>query len=72
MNFGELVLLGQRTRSALVHAESAVRCRMLGMDALNHLATELPELKIAILRNLSLDLADKLKHATQMISVLAN
>lgn len=72
MNFGELVLLGQRTRSAMVHAESAVRCRVLAMDDLNTLAAELPELKIAILHNLSLDLADKLKHATQMISVLAN
>lgn len=72
MNFGELVLLGQRTRSAMVHAESSVRCRVLGMNALNALAAELPELKIAILHNLSLDLADKLKQATRMISVLAN
>ena len=72
MNFGELVLLGQRTRDALVHAESATRCRVLAMDDLNTLSAALPELKIAILHNLSLDLADKLKHATQMISVLAN
>ena len=72
MNFGELVLLGQCTRTAMVHAESETRCRVLAMDDLNTLAQELPDLKIAILKNLSLDLADKLKHATQMITVLAN
>lgn len=72
MNFGEFALLGQRTRTALVHAESETRCRVLAVEDLNTLARELPDLKIAILENLSLDLAEKLKNATHMISILAN
>lgn len=70
-NFGEMVLLGQTTRSATVVADSDVSCRVLAAGDLDHLAHNAPMLRIALLENISRDMADKLRRATQWISALA-
>ena len=70
-NFGEMVLLGQTTRSATVVADSDVSCRVLDAGDLDHLAHDAPMLRIALLENISRDMADKLRRATQWISALA-
>lgn len=71
MSFGEMAMLGQAARSASVHADTAVRCWALSAEALDQLAVKRPEVKIALLRNLSLDLAQKLRQANQLIGALA-
>ena len=71
MTFGEMVMLGRAARSASVHADTAVRCWTLSAETLDELAIEHPEIKIAVLTNLSRDLAQKLRRANQLIGVLA-
>jgi len=71
MSFGEMVLLGQAARSANVHADTQVRCWTLTARALDELAVLHPEIKIGVLTNLSRDLAQKLRQANKLISVLA-
>jgi glutaminase len=71
MSFGEMTMLGHAARSASVYADTAVRCWTLSAAALDELAVKRPEIKIAILKNLSLDLAQKLRQANQLIAVLA-
>lgn len=70
-SFGEMILLGGKTRSASVHAESEVRCRVLEHADIDRLAERDPELKIALLENLGRDLVVKLKRTTQWVSALA-
>ena len=69
--FGELVLLGQTTRSASVIADSAVRCRILESSDLERLSESDPRLKVALLGNLARDLAEKLRGANRWIAALA-
>jgi CRP-like cAMP-binding protein len=64
-------MLLKAARSAHVHADTAVRSWTLSARALDALALDHPEIKIAVLRNLSLDLAQKLRQANQLIAVLA-
>ena len=71
MNFGEMVLLGQTTRSASVYADTDVTCRILESAAFNRLAEQTPALKIIMLENLAKDVTNKLRRATQWISALA-
>jgi len=71
MNFGEMVLLGQTTRSATVIADTAVRCHILDAGDFNRLSDQTPLLKITLLENLAKDMADKLRQATQWIAALA-
>ncbi|TCJ11800.1 glutaminase A [Parasulfuritortus cantonensis] len=71
MNFGEMVLLGQTTRSASVLADTEVKCWILDTENLDRVAAEAPQLKIALLENLARDMASKLRRATQWISALA-
>ena len=71
MSFGEMVLLGQTTRSATVIADTEVRCHILEAGDFNRLADQAPQLKITLLENLSRDMADKLRRATQWIAALA-
>ena len=71
MSFGEMVMLGHAARSASVHADTSVHAWTLTACALDELALEHPEIKIAVLRNLSIDLAQKLRQANQLISALA-
>ena len=71
MNFGEMVLLGQTTRSATVIADTEVKCHILDAKDFNRLSEQAPLLKITLLENLSKDMADKLRRATQWIAALA-
>jgi len=71
MNFGEMALAGQSLRSASVHAETELRCRILNVDEFNRIADEFPALKVTLLQNLARDLASKLRGATQWIAALA-
>jgi hypothetical protein len=58
-------------RSASVHADTAVRSWTLSAEVLDELAIDYPEIKIAVLGNLSRDLAQKLRQANQLIGILA-
>jgi glutaminase len=71
MYFGEMALLGQAARTASIHADVETHCRVLTVDDLNRLSREMPDLKVAILENLSRDLATSLKETTRLVSVLA-
>jgi len=71
MSFGEMAMLGHAARSATVYADTAVRCWTLSAEALDQLSVLRPEIKIAILKNVSLNLAQKLRQANQLIGVLA-
>jgi len=71
MNFGELTLLGQGTRSASVYADTELLCDVLDTERINALAAEFPQLKVTLLENISADLADKLRRATGWIAALA-
>ena len=71
MGFGEMVLLGQTTRSATVVADSEVSCRVLNAVNIDQLAHDAPMLRITLLENISRDMAEKLRRATQWISALA-
>ncbi len=71
MEFGEMALLGQATRSASVYADSVVQCRIIDAADLDSIANLLPELKIVMLQNLAGDLAARLRGANQWIAALA-
>jgi len=71
MNFGEMTLLGQTTRSASVYADTEVKCRILDIADIALLSEHAPPLKIALLENLASDIAAKLRRATQWITALA-
>ena len=71
MTFGEMAMVGQTTRSATVKADTDVKCWELRAADLDQLADSRPQLKIAILKNLAVILADKLKHANGVVAVLA-
>jgi glutaminase len=71
MSFGEMAMLLNAPRSAHVHADTAVRSWTLSAGALDELAVDDPEIKVVVLKNLSLDLAQKLRQANELIGVLA-
>lgn len=71
MSFGEMALLGQTTRSATVVADCDVSCRVLEADDIDRLARDAPMLRIVLLENISRDMAEKLRRATQWIAALA-
>jgi len=71
MSFGEMVLLGQTTRSATVHADTAVTCRVLESQDLERIAAQAPLVKIVLLENLAKEMANSLRRATQWIAALA-
>ena len=71
MNFGEMVLFGQTTRSATVVADTETTCRILAADELDRISKQEPLLKIILLENLGKDMANSLRRATQWIAALA-
>lgn len=71
MSFGEMILLGQTKRSATVVADCHVNCWILDADDIDRLAHDAPKLRITLLENLSRDMAEKLRRATQWIAALA-
>jgi glutaminase len=71
MEFGEMALLGQTTRSASVHADTDVRCRVVEIAAFGRLAETAPQVRIIVLENLAKDMASKLRGANKWIAALA-
>lgn len=71
MEFGEMALLGQTTRSASVYADTTVTCRILESENLDKISDQVPLLKITLLENLARDMANKLRGANQWIAALA-
>jgi glutaminase len=71
MEFGEMALLGQTTRSASVYADTKVRCRVLEAGDFSLLSDAAPLLKIIVLQNLARDMANRLRGANQWIAALA-
>jgi glutaminase len=71
MEFGEMAILGQTTRSASVHADTDVSCRVIDAKDFNRLAEAAPELRIAVLQNLASDMAERLRGANRWIAALA-
>ncbi len=71
MEFGEMALLGQTTRSASVHADTEVRCRILEAADFGTISDGEPRLKIIVLENLARDMADRLRGANRWIAALA-
>jgi glutaminase len=71
MVFGEMVLLGQATRSASVYADTEVHCRILEAADLERISARDPRLKIVLLENLAKDMAHKLRGANRWIAALA-
>jgi glutaminase len=70
MVFGEMVLLGQTTRSATVVADTDVTCRVFHASDLERISSREPQLKITLLENLGRDMAGKLHANMQWISAL--
>jgi glutaminase len=71
MEFGEMALLGQTTRSASVFADTDVTCRILDVSDLKRLSQQEPQLEIVLLRNLAQGMAARLRGANQCIQALA-
>ncbi len=71
MVFGEMILLGQTTRSASVFADQQVRCLIIEASDLERISDREPRLKITLLENLAKDMANKLRSSTQWIAALA-
>lgn len=72
MSFGEMAFLGGAVRSASVYADGHVRAWTLRASTLDELAALRPALLISVLKNLSRDLAQKLRKANQLIVALAS
>jgi len=70
MVFGEMVLLGQSTRSASVFADTPVHCRIMEANDLERISSREPLLKITLLENLGRDMAAKLRANMQWITAL--
>jgi len=70
LTFGEMALLDGGTRSADVIANERVVCYGLGVEALQELSTDHPNIMITILSNLTREFSDRLRHANEEISVL--
>jgi glutaminase len=71
MEFGEMALLGQTSRSASVYADTEVRCRILEAGDFGRITDAVPLLKITVLENLARDMANRLRGANQWIAALA-
>jgi glutaminase len=70
MSFGELAMLDRAPRSAMVVADSEVECDLLSVEDFEALSRNHPELKIAVLQNLCLELSGKLRKANRQLAAL--
>jgi len=71
MVFGEMVLLGQTSRSASVMADTELRCVVIQAEELDRISSREPCLKITLLENLASDMADKLRGMHRWVAALA-
>ncbi|HMK39998.1 MAG TPA: cyclic nucleotide-binding domain-containing protein [Methyloceanibacter sp.] len=70
LTFGEMALLDGGKRSADIVANERVICYGLGVEELQDLAVEHPNVMISILSNLTREFSERLRHANEEISVL--
>lgn len=71
MSFGEMVLLGQTTRSASAVADTAGSCLVLDTAAITRLSDRHVHFRETLLENISRELASNLRRATRWIGALA-
>lgn len=69
MAFGEMALVDNATRSAIVVAETDVECLSLSVDTFNALDQNHPQIKIVLLRNLAHSLSIKLRKVNREVSI---
>jgi glutaminase len=69
MAFGEIGMLDQAPRSAVVTAETDVECHLLKRADFEALDKSHPRIKITLLRNMAIGLARLLRKATKEVSV---
>jgi glutaminase len=69
MAFGEVGMLDQSPRSAVVTAATDVECRLLKREDFEALSATHPRIQITLLKNMALGLARLLRKATREISV---
>jgi glutaminase len=69
MAFGEVGMLDQAPRSAVVTAQTDVECRLLQRKDFDALGQDHPRIQILLLRNMALGLARLLRKATREMSV---
>jgi glutaminase len=69
MAFGEVGMLDQAPRSAVVTAQTEVECHLLKRDDFEALGRTHPRIQIVLLRNMALGLARLLRKATREIGV---
>src|SRR4029453_15089120 len=70
LSFGEMALLDGGKRSADIVADEKVICYGLAVEKLDTRAREHPNIMITILRNLTRDFSERLRHANEAISAL--
>jgi glutaminase len=70
LTFGEMALLDGGKRSADIVANERVICYGLGVEELQELAVEHPNVMITILSNLTREFSERLRHANEEIGVL--
>ncbi len=71
MVFGEMILLGQTTRSASVFADAPLHCVVMNAKALEQISSREPLLKITLLENLAKEMADKVRGMHKWVAALA-
>ena len=71
-SFGEMLLLGYRTRSASVFADSDVACWVLSANRFNALASAAPDIKMQVLENIARDLSLRLRNLNAVVAALAS
>lgn len=69
MAFGEMALLDNAPRSAIVLADTDVECHVLTIETFNELETQHPRIKIILLQNLAKSLSRKLRKANREVSI---
>ncbi|WP_038167315.1 glutaminase A, partial [Verrucomicrobium sp. BvORR106] len=69
MSFGEMALLDEAPRSAVVMADTDVDCDLLPIEAFENLESAHPHIKIVLLRNLARYLSAKLRKANREVSI---
>ena len=69
MSFGEMALIDNARRSAIVIADSDVECHVLTTEVFDDLEKDHPHIKIVLLRNLAHSLSTKLRKANREVSI---
>jgi glutaminase len=69
MAFGEMAVIDQSPRSAVIVADSEVECDLLSPEALHELGATKPGIKIKLLKNLARALCAKLRKANRELAL---